>query len=240
MLQHSSHVHIPIPSAPKPAEGTWQRGRGVHSPAFRDKSRPGKLALQDALLTQRVIEPLTIRGIIATHTHPGITRWEGVVRVPTNGETTFRKPVSKYMPVTTRHTRLNITCVPSHFDILDISKDVISMLHRLVPTKCRGSALLALTGDESFYLDIRRRAQKMGMHLNEYGLWRWESNSPSVDDDSGHWKLEHVETEQDILQSVGLAWVDPTRRNFDYLQLHSNAKPVATRPRGRPWHKEVS
>lgn len=81
-----------------------------------------------------------------------------------------------------------------------------------------------LTGDAQFNRDLRLHAFKQGLHLNEYGLWRWNSTSP-VDSDqdlaTGYWELMRAETEEDILREIGFDYVDPTRRNFEYLGLHS-------------------
>jgi len=39
--------------------------------------------------------------------------------------------------------------------------------------RSRGSGLLALTGDANFFRHLRNKAHKLGLYLNEYGLWKW-------------------------------------------------------------------
>ncbi len=77
--------------------------------------------------------------------------------------------------------------------------------------------MLALTGDVEFNRDIRTRAHQFGMHLNEYGLWRWRDNghsSDSGDPIGGYWELDKAEAEEEILEALGMEWVEPERRNF--------------------------
>lgn len=49
--------------------------------------------------------------------------------------------------------------------------------------------MLALTGDAEFVAALRIAATKLGMYLNEYGLWRWHPNrrtqGPRDDADAG-------------------------------------------------------
>ncbi|KAL1729701.1 hypothetical protein EV714DRAFT_251205 [Schizophyllum commune] len=55
------------------------------------------------------------------------------------------------------------------------------------PMKSKGAALIALTGDKEFNLHLRTKAERMGLHLNEYGLWKWlqtESSSDITEADS--------------------------------------------------------
>jgi DNA polymerase beta len=52
----------------------------------------------------------------------------------------------------------------------------------MVPWSSRATAFLALTGDTDFNIFLRARARRMGLVLNEYGLWKWE---PSLSKSSG-------------------------------------------------------
>lgn len=94
----------------------------------------------------------------------------------------------------------------------------------MIPVKSRGAALLALTGDIEFNRDLRADASKLGMHLNEYGLWRWVSHNsePTPDqsqdnEEKGHWELTQAESEEDILHELGKFWIEPSKRNFAYI-----------------------
>jgi DNA polymerase beta len=93
----------------------------------------------------------------------------------------------------------------------------------LVPWKSRGAALLALTGDIEFNRDIRTKAINLGMHLNEFGLWRWQSNGSEeahVNEgaerasETGYWELVKADTEEQILRELGMDFIEPTKRNF--------------------------
>lgn len=110
----------------------------------------------------------------------------------------------------------------------------------MIPMKSRGAALLALTGDLEFNRDMRTQASKLGMHLNEYGLWRWVSHNPSPspssedtdepeEEDKGHWELMQADSEDTILHELGKSWIEPSKRNFSYLLDR-----MVKRPKGRP------
>lgn len=95
--------------------------------------------------------------------------------------------------------------------------------------------MIALTGDVEFNKDLRKRASDLGMHLNEFGLWRWRGDAAESADgehegesEKGYWELVRAETEDEIMKEVGMDYIEPERRNFAFL----NAKPV--RGRGKP------
>jgi DNA polymerase beta len=84
-------------------------------------------------------------------------------------------------------------------------------IHSLVPQKSKGAALLALTGDNEFWHDVCTRAARHGLLLNEFGLWRW------VDVGEGSWELLCSESEEEIMDHIGMAYVPPEKRNFAFL-----------------------
>ena len=94
--------------------------------------------------------------------------------------------------------------------------------------------MLQLTGDTDFNIDMRKRAHNAGMHLNEYGLWRFHprngastaDSEPSEED--GHWELVASETEEDIFSELGISYVEPHKRNFAFITNGTK------KPRGRP------
>ncbi|KAF8258905.1 hypothetical protein EI94DRAFT_1753083, partial [Lactarius quietus] len=102
----------------------------------------------------------------------------------------------------------------------------------LAPLKSRGAAQLSLTGDVEFVRTARLAAARHGMHLDEYGLWRWHDDSPesnnASDDDhddegGGYWELVEGENEIRILDEIGIGNVPPSRRNFRFLVAGSAA-----------------
>lgn len=70
----------------------------------------------------------------------------------------------------------------------------------------------------------------MGLLLNEYGLWRFCRRTPlSYDDESsntttdadGRWELVASTTEQEVLDELGVEYVQPERRNFAFVMSKS-------------------
>jgi len=72
---------------------------------------------------------------------------------------------------------------------------------RVVPPESWGAALQYFTGSKEHNVRIREIAVRKGLRLSEYGLFR-------VDDDS----LIVSETEEEVYERLGLAWVPPTLR----------------------------
>jgi DNA polymerase (family 10) len=72
---------------------------------------------------------------------------------------------------------------------------------RVVPLASWGAALQYFTGSKQHNVRIREFAVRKGLKLSEYGLFR-------VDDGS----LVVSETEEEVYQRLGLAWVPPTLR----------------------------
>jgi DNA polymerase beta len=125
----------------------------------------------------------------------------------------------------------------------------------MVPIESRATALLALTGDTDFVKDLKGRARRMGLEVNEWGLWKsLHSPTPTIDSPSasgvttttttvgevarqrgrpkgsvkdreergekggsGGWEKIQVETEEEVLNELGMGWVEPARRNFGLL-----------------------
>ena len=72
---------------------------------------------------------------------------------------------------------------------------------RTTSTTGKGAALLYFTGPAGYNIGMRRRAKKMGMKLNEYGIWDRETN-------------EYLggATEQEIYEVLGKSYKSPTER----------------------------
>ncbi len=72
---------------------------------------------------------------------------------------------------------------------------------RLVPVESRGAAQQYFTGSKAHNIELRDRALRQGLKLNEYGLFR-------VDDET----RVAGETEAEIYAALGLPWIAPELR----------------------------
>ena len=84
----------------------------------------------------------------------------------------------------------------ARFGIEGIQVDV-----RALPAASFGAALQYFTGSKEHNVALRQRALKMGMTLNEYGLFTVDGKV-----------LAASETEEDIYGKLGLAWIPPEMR----------------------------
>lgn len=111
--------------------------------------------------------------------------------------------------------------------------------------------MLASTGDVDFNAHIRACATKQGLVLNDYGLWRFipasSSDSPStlastsdsptlsfsvhakqgLSTEDGHWELIASADETEILESLGVGYVVPEKRNFSFIVQRSKSEASA-------------
>jgi len=135
----------------------------------------------------------------------------------------------------TRHAR----------QIRSLLSDAHETEYSLAPLKSRGAAQIVLTGDEEFVRIARLAAARLGMYLDEYGLWRWHSSEEAVlesqsqfefqsqsDADTnaqqgpqngGYWELVEGESEDRILGEIELGAIAPHRRNFRFLASKKRA-----------------
>ncbi|MCZ2074828.1 MAG: DNA polymerase/3'-5' exonuclease PolX [Bryobacterales bacterium] len=72
---------------------------------------------------------------------------------------------------------------------------------RALPADSYGAALQYFTGSKDHNVALRTRALKMGLTLNEYGLFQLEDN-----------RRVAGETEEQIYAALGLAWIPPELR----------------------------
>ncbi|KAG1822714.1 uncharacterized protein BJ212DRAFT_1477129 [Suillus subaureus] len=215
MLTHPSHVHVPTPPS-KNGSVT----QGINSAPFRTPSRKLREA-QNSLLFRDVVFPLESRGLVAETLLLGSKKWQGVIRLPERTVDGTWEERSQRIERIREQQGLYIR--------LDLN---------LAPMKSKGAALLALTGDKEFSLDIRTKATQLGLLLNEFGLWRWTSDpSLPADAEEGYWTFIEGESEVAILRELGVNYVKPIKRNFAYLaNPDSNASTVK---KGRPRKKFV-
>lgn len=70
---------------------------------------------------------------------------------------------------------------------------------RVVPEESYGAALVYFTGSKDHNIELRRRAQDLGLKINEYGVFRGD-------------KVVAGRTEEDVYAAVGLPWIPPELR----------------------------
>lgn len=73
---------------------------------------------------------------------------------------------------------------------------------RVVPTQSFGAALVYFTGSKQHNIDIRSRANKLGLKVNEWGVFREGHEDQSL---AGA-------TEGEVYEALGLAWIPPALR----------------------------
>jgi DNA polymerase (family 10) len=85
---------------------------------------------------------------------------------------------------------------------------------RALPRESFGAALQYFTGSKEHNVAIRTRAVKMGLTLNEYGLFRADSG-----------ELVAGATEDDVYRALGLDWIPPEmRENQGEIELAAAGK----------------
>ncbi|MEK6702390.1 MAG: DNA polymerase/3'-5' exonuclease PolX [Planctomycetota bacterium] len=94
---------------------------------------------------------------------------------------------------------------------------------RVVPPGRFGAAWMYFTGSKEHNVQLRERAQKMGLTLNEYGLFRavpegekreWATEAPIA-----------AATEEEVFKSLGVPWVPPEiREAAGELQLEATPR----------------
>lgn len=84
----------------------------------------------------------------------------------------------------------------ARFGIEGIQVDV-----KVSPAESYGAAMQYFTGSKDHNVHLRQRAQRMGMTLNEYGLFRVADNSRVAG-----------ASEDEVYRALGLAWIPPELR----------------------------
>ncbi|KAK7028162.1 hypothetical protein VNI00_014977 [Paramarasmius palmivorus] len=214
LIQHSAPVHIPLPNVPPfakaPEDATVDRRGRVHV-AFRPTSGySSRLETARDPLLGTIVPALEERGLLAEKIQSSAGRWIGIARVPDSADT--KNGETEIHP----------------FDVRRLRKEAISegkgifrkMELNLISEKSLGAALIALTGDVEFNRIIRLAAAKMGLLLNEFGLWKYNENS---------WELLPASNdEKEIFAELGMKYVEPERRNYSYLTKNGNRTRPAT------------
>lgn len=91
---------------------------------------------------------------------------------------------------------------------------------RTVADEQFGAALLYFTGSKEHNVRLRERAQKIGLRLNEYGLFKEDATAKGTPQERGE-KPVAAKTEEDIYEALGLWWIPPElREDHGELEHH--------------------
>ncbi|KAG6332478.1 hypothetical protein ID866_6612 [Astraeus odoratus] len=204
-------IVYPFELAMKPPEKPYDPNRKLRAPSFAHFSTLNSSLLsfpqfaESTPLFFDVTSPLVGRGLVAETVAAGPHRWRGIIRLPQRSEGGHWEDRAERLKQIKdregRYSQLEIFCIPQ---------------------QRQGAALMALTGDSEFIKDICSRAQRLGLHFNEYGLWRWC--------ESGNWEFMHGDSEEGIFSELGMDYIEPYRRNFAFL----NTRVKRGRPRLAP------
>ena len=121
----------------------------------------------------------------------------------------------------------------------------------LVPQKSRPAALLALTGDDELNRYMRKKAERQGMLLDEYGLWKWNTSGGSSTEGlegpssskvsgnpgpvqapdgevtpGGYWGLVTTPTEEAVFKELGMRYIPPEKRNWGFVTGSAKLRPT--------------
>jgi len=89
---------------------------------------------------------------------------------------------------------------------------------RVVPAQCFGAALQYFTGSKEHNVEIRGRAKRLGLRVNEYGVFRESDLDVPIAGD----------TEESVYEALNLRWIPPElRENRGEIELaEHNALPA--------------
>lgn len=187
----SSGKRLPLGLAMPIAEALVERMsevKGVERCAFAGSLRRGKESIGDIDVLAVAGDAEAAREAFCTH--------GSVTKVLARGETKCS-------------VRLSLEGLGGRFKV-DGNAEVQADL-RLVPGESWGAALMYFTGSKEHNVRLRERALSKGMTLNEYGLFPEDKDNPTPPQQRG---VEPVasETEEDIYEALGVAYVPPTMR----------------------------
>ncbi len=82
---------------------------------------------------------------------------------------------------------------------------------RVVPAASFGAALVYFTGSKEHNINLRTRAVRSGLRVNEWGVFR-PPEGQQADDDGNFGELVAGDTEEAVYEALGMAWVPPVLR----------------------------
>jgi DNA polymerase beta len=109
-----------------------------------------------------------------------------------------------------------------------------------------------LTGDDELYRYMRKKAERQGMLLDEYGLWRWNTSAGSSTEGlegpsssieasgspepveapdeevapDGYWGLVATPTEEAVFKELGMRYIPPEKRNWGFVSGTAKLRPT--------------
>ncbi|KAF8158184.1 hypothetical protein B0H34DRAFT_859014 [Crassisporium funariophilum] len=206
MVSHPDFVHLPLPNGTSRYLSAIPKSKAGPKPYQRKNTKMD--AKQENFLHERVIPLLHQRGLMVQDTRQSKSVWQGIARLPGS-------------PAGWESSRERVEAIRL------IQGQYRAMTVHMVPQKSRGASLIHLTGDDAFIEDINWRAEQLGLHFNNFGLWKVLSNSNEVtvaealeNPESlthGYWSLVNSTTEAEIFEELGMDFVVPEKRNFEFL-----------------------
>lgn len=227
MVSHPSFVHIPLP--PDPSVGISNKKEIKPKAKTKRKKRDDEGTPTNVLYSE-VIPRLQQTGFISDTLNFDDTSWSGFARLPGRDDQwgTVVERLNAIKSTRGQFRRVSLKCVvflqpiPTYL--------IPSPYDSIAPQRSLGSSQLWLTGNAKFEKYLCYRAQRKRLMLNEHGLWRWTDNRgsapPDMADteggkadrgaspDGGHWVLLRCASEEDIFRELGMAFVDPEKRNL--------------------------
>jgi len=91
---------------------------------------------------------------------------------------------------------------------------------RVIPQRSFGAALQYFTGSKEHNVEVRTRAVREGLKVNEWGVFRVPDGIEASDLGPEEGERLAGETEEDVYEALGMAWVPPElRENRGEVQL---------------------
>ena len=95
---------------------------------------------------------------------------------------------------------------------------------RVVPAESFGAALQYFTGSKDHNVQVRGRAKKIGLRINEWGVFQTEKDGQPIEEAEKQPSIAG-KTEQDVYAALGLPWFEPelreARKEFEYAEANS-------------------
>lgn len=96
-------------------------------------------------------------------------------------------------------------------DAASVASGTIQVDLRVIDDSCWGAAFMYFTGSKEHNVRMRERALKMGLTLNEYGLFPEDLSTTEAPQKRGIAPVAS-KTEEEIYQALGMAWIAPELR----------------------------